>query len=350
MRLNYVSHLYFSYTRFDSEAYSIMKSTRLTLDAHHMTLKKKFLFFSLLCLLFGLFAFVAKYIQNIRYQNPINITITSKSNITSKELQIYGITPLGAKQKLDNNVFLYNNQENLLFSNVQLILKKTLLKNIDSITLQVGNDRIVLNNNDFVKLDTTKNNEIVVSFSNYIQDNPDLVSKLKSILNLSSFRVSLFILCLTILSFILVSKKLLFNFSRWFSFDLTLKKRIAVYFLCVLFGIFRFSNQSFSDKVWLGGDEWEYQSMAVNLNLGYGFPISGGLADSSQYRFYEDQLENGGRSWKLFLKKGGNTTSTETHSIHFSLHHSISFPTLVQVYFIKRNLSYSFYLALLSPI
>ncbi len=43
------------------------------------------------------------------------------------------------------------------------------------------------------------------------------------------------------------------------------------YFICVIIGLRVFVQQTFQNEIWLGGDEWEYQSIAVNFHYGYGF-------------------------------------------------------------------------------
>ena len=60
--------------------------------------------------------------------------------------------------------------------------------------------------------------------------------------------------------------------------------------LLIYFLIFYFI-QHFQNSAMLFGDEWEYQSMAVNLAKGYGLQIHGGLANFEDYKFMEGTNE-----------------------------------------------------------
>jgi 4-amino-4-deoxy-L-arabinose transferase-like glycosyltransferase len=46
-------------------------------------------------------------------------------------------------------------------------------------------------------------------------------------------------------------------------------------------------SQHFTNSALLWGDEWEYQSMAVNFAKGYGLQIHGGLTNFEEYKFME---------------------------------------------------------------
>jgi hypothetical protein len=64
-------------------------------------------------------------------------------------------------------------------------------------------------------------------------------------------------------------------------------RRIILLIGLGLYFIIFFLNQHFQNSSLLWGDEWEYQSMAVNLAKGYGLQIHGGLANFEDYKFLE---------------------------------------------------------------
>jgi hypothetical protein len=69
------------------------------------------------------------------------------------------------------------------------------------------------------------------------------------------------------------------------------KLHLTIYLLCVAAGLFFASRFSYADKLQLPGqgDEWDYQSIAVNLVTGNGFPFSGGFEDLRVYKIADEQ-------------------------------------------------------------
>ena len=79
---------------------------------------------------------------------------------------------------------------------------------------------------------------------------------------------------------------------------------LVVYVVCVCFGLLFMSQYRFSDTVPLAGDEWEYQSIAVNLIHDHGFPVSRCYEDSSVYKFRYQPGVNADQTWHNFYDKG----------------------------------------------
>jgi len=78
-------------------------------------------------------------------------------------------------------------------------------------------------------------------------------------------------------------------FSYFSGFDLSVKRNRRMLWLLsfiIYFGIFYFI-QKFNNSSLLYGDEWEYQSQAVNFAKGLGFPVHGGLLKFEEYKFLE---------------------------------------------------------------
>jgi hypothetical protein len=82
------------------------------------------------------------------------------------------------------------------------------------------------------------------------------------------------------------------------------KLHLLVYVLCVAAGLVYMSQQRWSDTVALAGDEWEYQSIAVNMIHGHGFPVSGGYEDSTVYKLHFDAQAGGSQTWHDFYTGG----------------------------------------------
>lgn len=51
-----------------------------------------------------------------------------------------------------------------------------------------------------------------------------------------------------------------------------------------LYSFYSFSKIKFNDRALLGGDQWEYQSMAVNYAKGHGFPVFGSKESFATYK------------------------------------------------------------------
>lgn len=81
------------------------------------------------------------------------------------------------------------------------------------------------------------------------------------------------------------------------------KIHLYIYALSVCCGLLYASTFSFPDRVPLSGDEWEYQSIAVNFIYGHGFPIAGGFEDSAKYKFYTYPGLVNGHSWDNFYSR-----------------------------------------------
>ena len=85
---------------------------------------------------------------------------------------------------------------------------------------------------------------------------------------------------------------------------LSLRLHIIVYIVCVIAGLVYMWQHTFSDTVALAGDEWEYQSIAVNMLHGHGFPVSGGYEDSAVYKLRYQPEGSGSQTWHDFYAGG----------------------------------------------
>lgn len=81
----------------------------------------------------------------------------------------------------------------------------------------------------------------------------------------------------------------------------------VIFFLCFTAGVIALRNITFENTAFFGADTVDYQSAAVNLCLGHGFPRTNGVADSSRYKFQTIPEHPFAASWKEFyqVKEGG---------------------------------------------
>jgi hypothetical protein len=80
-------------------------------------------------------------------------------------------------------------------------------------------------------------------------------------------------------------KSLLVHIIKHVNPDSRLSRRIILWLGIVVYFVAFFSSQKFENSALLWGDEWEYQSMAVNFAKGYGLQIHGGLTNFEDYKF-----------------------------------------------------------------
>ncbi len=95
---------------------------------------------------------------------------------------------------------------------------------------------------------------------------------------------------------------------KWFFPALTISLTLLFYFIFL-----NFANLSLF--AWFGGDEWEYQSMAVNFAKGHGIQRFGGLEPFETYRFGYGDFNN----TEFFMNAKGNYDFYRTPAYPFVL-------------------------------
>lgn len=89
---------------------------------------------------------------------------------------------------------------------------------------------------------------------------------------------------------------------------------------CVLYSFYYFNIIKFSDVAYLGGDTWEYQSIAVNYAKGHGFPIFGGMESFATYKMpIASPGESFDNNYSQFMKSKGNNDFYRTPGYPFFL-------------------------------
>lgn len=251
-----------------------------------------------LVLLFLLYQF---YLPAINYYQPINISLAGLSKEQTKPLTVYGITPLAKTTQLINHALTGNNNNIGLFKQVYISFPGSLLDSVSGLTVNNGEQTYVFNKTEIARF-TDKSTSVIylpAQTKNSQGKTVRLYALFYSLLHLQivrSLSVPVLLLLLSLCAVILLKR-----YGPWLN-DMPAthsETHIFIYCFCVITGVLYMTAFRFSDRVWLGGDCVAYQSIAVNMINGEGFPVEGGRVDSSAYHMYLDTIPSS-ETWETF--------------------------------------------------
>ncbi len=253
----------------------------------------------LLFFLLVLFAYQF-YLPRVNYYLPLNIGIKGLNTEQAKQVKVFGITPLTNAQVALDSALTGRNINYGLFNQVYINLSKVTIDSVKEISVYHGVSKYTFTRTGILPK-TGKDPFLFYLPGNLItpvDNRAKIFSLIYCLFNLPPFRILSFPALLLLLSACFAAIHI--KCGKWLNQQAKSRlTHLSIYVFCLLTGILYMTTFNYSDKVWLGGDSWEYQSLAVNLVYGQGFPIEGGKVDSSKYQMYTNSIPFS-QSWKEF--------------------------------------------------
>ncbi|MDD3878073.1 MAG: glycosyltransferase family 39 protein [Bacteroidales bacterium] len=251
------------------------------------------------------------YIKDINFIGSLKIELKAPHNAG---LNFFALTALNKKQSFfilnDSNAVLSGYYKEIIMT----IEKPDLITNNDSLVLSLNEANFRFCLKDVIEQwkTFTEEGKLNIQFSESIQQSHSFISKINAFLLNTNFSVMPLLIYFFIL---LIIVSILLLYSIWKSKILMLwniveKKYIFLFsiILSILYFFVFFGALDKKDNVWLGGDTWEYQVMAVNLVKGHGVQKLSCIEPFESYKFDNENIDT--ESYRHFKKAASDNTDT----------------------------------------